>query len=216
MTKFYRFALAVMRPIMHLCFSIKTIGRENLPDGGGYLFVSNHRSYADPILIPMLERKTAFCFIAKQELFKNAFFKKIITALGAIAIDRGTCDLSPLDELTQRLKEGKNGLIFPEGTRSKDGKLGRFKSGAAYIVAQTGADVVPVSVQFQNKLRFRSRITVTFGAPIHLLDAPLSEPNPRELRRIKTEMHAAVAALLPAPTPKEEAKSPETEQIAES
>lgn len=204
MTKFYRFALNVMRPVMHLCFSIKTVGRENIPTGGGYLFVSNHRSYADPILIPLLHGKTAFCFIAKQELFKNGFFRKILTSLGAIAIDRGTGDLSPLDELTQRLKEGKNGLIFPEGTRSTDGKLGRFKSGAAYIVAQTGADVVPVYVHFQGKLRFRSRITVTFGSPVHLLDAPLTEPNPRELRRIKIEMQSAVAALMPEPAAESE------------
>ncbi len=204
MSKFYRFALGVMRPIMHLCFSIRAEGKDNIPQQGGYLFVSNHRSNADPILIPMLASKQQFCFIAKQELFKNKFFEKIITALGAIAIDRGSGDLSPLDELTARLKAGKNGLIFPEGTRSKDGRLGRFKSGAAYIVAQAGADVVPVSVQFEGKLRFRSRITVTYGKPMHLLDAPLSEPNPRDLRRIRTEMHSAVAALLP----------PEEEQAA--
>lgn len=202
MSKFYRFALAVMRPVMHLAFSIRTVGRENIPEQGGYLFVSNHRSNADPILIPMLASKHEFCFIAKQELFRNRFFEKIITALGAIAIDRGSGDLSPLDELSHRLHTGKNGLIFPEGTRSKDGRLGRFKSGAAYIVAQAGADVVPVSVQFQGKLRFRSRITVTFGQPIHLLEAPLTEPNPRELRRIKTEMQQAVATLLPAPEEK--------------
>lgn len=198
MSKFYRFALAVVRPIMHLCFSIQSVGKENVPQQGGYLFVSNHRSNVDPVLIPLLIPQQQFCFIAKQELFKNKFFEKIITALGAIAIDRGSGDLSPLDELITRLKQGSNGLIFPEGTRSKDGKLGRFKSGAAYIVAQAGADVVPVSVQFEGKLHFRSRITITYGKPLHLLDAPLAEPNPRDLRRIRTEMHSAVAALLPS------------------
>lgn len=198
MSKFYRFALAVVRPIMHLCFSIQGVGKENIPQQGGYLFVSNHRSNVDPVLIPLLIPQQQFCFIAKQELFKNKFFEKIITDLGAIAIDRGSGDLSPLDELIVRLKQGNNGLIFPEGTRSKDGKLGRFKSGAAYIVAQAGADVVPVSVQFEGKLHFRSRITITYGKPLHLLDEPLAEPNPRELRRIRTEMHSAVAALLPS------------------
>lgn len=197
MSKFYNFALVVVRPIMHLCFSIHAEGKENIPQQGGYLFVSNHRSNADPVLIPLLVPKQQFCFIAKQELFKNKLLEKIITALGAIAIDRGSGDLSPLDELTMRLKQGKNGLIFPEGTRSKDGKLGKFKSGAAYIVAQAGADVVPVSVQYEGKLHFRSRITVTYGKPLHLVDAPLTEPNPRDLRRIRTEMHSAVAALLP-------------------
>lgn len=204
MNKFYRFSMMVVRPIMHLCFSIHGVGKENIPQQGGYLFVSNHRSNVDPVLIPLLVPKQQFCFIAKQELFKNKLFEKIITALGAIAIDRGSGDLSPLDELTMRLKQGKNGLIFPEGTRSKDGKLGRFKSGAAYIVAQTGTDVVPVSIQFEGKLHFRSRITITYGKPLHLLNEPLTEPNPRELRRIRTEMHEAVSALLP----------PEKEQAA--
>lgn len=182
---------------MHACFRIRMVGKENLPTTGGYLFVSNHRSNLDPVIIPMLNPKTQFCIIAKQELFQNKMIGWLLRTLGGIAIDRGTGDLSALDELTQRLEQGRNGLIFPEGTRSKDGTLLRFKSGAAYIVAQTGAPVVPVAMIYQGKLRFRSRITVHFGTPITLLEEKLTEPNPRELKRVKQEMYDAVAALMP-------------------
>ncbi|MBR6760653.1 MAG: 1-acyl-sn-glycerol-3-phosphate acyltransferase [Oscillospiraceae bacterium] len=197
MTKFYRFALSLVRIVMHACFRIRMVGKENLPTTGGYLFVSNHRSNLDPVIIPMLNPKTQFCIIAKQELFQNKMIGWLLRTLGGIAIDRGTGDLSALDELTQRLEQGRNGLIFPEGTRSKDGTLLRFKSGAAYIVAQTGAPVVPVAMIYQGKLRFRSRITVHFGTPITLLEEKLTEPNPRELKRVKQEMYDAVAALMP-------------------
>jgi len=208
MKGFYKFAMRVMSVLMPLWYHIETEGTELLPEEGGYLYVSNHRSMADPILIGVQNPQTQFCFLAKQELFSQGLIGWLLKQLGAVAIDRGSGDLSALDELEQRLKNGENALIFPEGTRSKDGKLGHFKTGAALIAAQTGAPVVPVGISFEGKLHFRSKIHVQYGAPFHI---PLTDPeNPSAavLKQIRQDMTRNVAALLPAVTG--EAAVPET------
>lgn len=196
MNAFYKFALGVMRFVMPLWYRIDTDGLENLPDEGGYLFVSNHRSMADPILVGIHNPDAQFCFLAKQELFTDGLVGWVLRTLGAVAIDRGTGDMSPLEEIEERLKNGENALIFPEGTRSKDGKLGRFKMGAALIAAQTGVPIVPVAIHFEDELHFRSTIYVRYGAPFQLPQTDADEPSMVVLKQIRQEMTAQVAALL--------------------
>lgn len=200
MKGFYRFAICVMRLVMPLAFRIETEGTEKLPKEGGYLFVSNHRSNADPILIGIQNPKTQFCFLAKQELFSQGFAGWLLRKLGAVAIDRGSGDISALDELGSRLKSGENALIFPEGTRSKDGKLGHFKTGAALIAAQTGVPIVPVGICFDGKLHFRSRIRVAYGAPFSIPQTDPENPSGAVLKQIRQDMSRNVSALLPMQT----------------
>ena len=200
MSAFYRFALGLVRIGMPIWYRIKVEGKENLPKEGGYLFVSNHRSNADPVLVGMQSKKQ-FCFLAKQELFQHGIAGWLLRKLGAIAIDRGTGDLSPLQELAQRLENGENALIFPEGTRSKDGSLLRFKTGAALLAAQTGVPVVPVGISFSGKLHFRSRITVRFGAPFQIPQMDQDNISAAVLKQIRQSMTQNVAALLPPPEP---------------
>ncbi|MBR5372531.1 MAG: 1-acyl-sn-glycerol-3-phosphate acyltransferase [Oscillospiraceae bacterium] len=201
MTPFYKFASIVMRILMPICYKIKVEGKENLPEDGGRLFISNHRSMVDVLIIGIQTPKTPFCILAKQELFKNMFFGFIIRKLGAIAIDRGSGDISPLAELEQRLEQGENALVFPEGTRSFDGKMLRFKTGASLIALQTGAPIVPASIYFEGKLRFRRRITVRFGPEFRFEKVETTEglPAPAILRAARKEMTQNVAALLPQP-----------------
>ncbi len=88
MNGFYKFAMTVMRLVMPLWYKIDADGMEYLPEEGGYLFVSNHRSMADPILIGVQNPKTQFCFLAKQELFSDGFIGWLLKNLGAVAIGR--------------------------------------------------------------------------------------------------------------------------------
>lgn len=201
MTPFYKFASVVMRILMSICYKIKVEGRENLPENGGHLFISNHRSMVDVVIIGIQTPKTPFCILAKQELFENKFFGKIIGSLGAIAIDRGSGDISPLTELADRLEQGENALVFPEGTRSKDGKLLRFKSGAMLIALQTGVPIVPVGIYFKGKLHFRSRITVRFGEVFQVpkIETDGALPPTTVMRDLRKEMTQKVTALLPQP-----------------
>ena len=160
----------------------------------------------DVLIIGTRTPKTPFCILAKQELFKNKFFGFIISKLGAIAIDRGSGDISPLAELAERLEQGENALVFPEGTRSKDGKMLRFKTGAALIALQTGVPIIPCSIYFKGKLHFRTRITVTFGPAFQVPKTETTEglPPPALLKAVRKEMTQNVTALLPQPEEPEE------------
>ena len=200
MSKFlYEFARVLMRNFVRIGYRVRCEGRENVPDEGGYLFISNHRSMMDAIFIGLLTPKSRFCFLAKQELFRNRFFGRLIQKLGAVAVDRGAGDISPLEELCQRLRNGENCLIFPEGTRSKDGKLGRFKSGAALIAAQTGVPVVPVGISYKGRLHFRSRVLLRVGPAFRIPQTEAANPSIAVLKAVRQEMTANVTALLPPP-----------------
>ena len=197
MNGFYKFAMTVMRLVMPLWYKIDADGMEYLPEEGGYLFVSNHRSMADPILIGVQNPKTQFCFLAKQELFSDGFIGWLLKNLGAVAIDRGTGDTNPLEEIEFRLQNGENALIFPEGTRSKDGTLGKFKTGAALIAAQTGVPIVPVGIFFDDdELHFRSTIHIRYGQPFQIPQTDPKNPSPAVLKQVRQEMTKNVSALL--------------------
>lgn len=196
MNGFYKFAMHVMRAIMPLWYRIETEGLEHLPKEGGYLFVSNHRSNADPILIGVQNPQAQFCFLAKQELFTDGLVGWLLRKLGGIAVDRGSGDVTALEEIVFRLQNGENALIFPEGTRSKDGKLGHFKTGAALIAAQTGVPVVPVAISFEDELHFRSTICVRYGKPFQIPQTDAKNPSAAVLKQVRQEMTKQVSALL--------------------
>ena len=196
MNGFYKFAISVLRVVMPLWYKLDTEGLENIPEGSGYLFVSNHRSNADPILIGVQNPQTQFCFLAKQELFSDGLVGWLLRKLGAVAVDRGAGDVTALEEIEYRLQNGQNALIFPEGTRSKDGKLGHFKTGAALIAAQTGVPVVPVAISFDDELHFRSTIHIRYGAPFDIPTTTADDPEPAVLKQVRKEMTNHVSALL--------------------
>jgi 1-acyl-sn-glycerol-3-phosphate acyltransferase len=123
--------------------------------------------------------------MAKKELFRNPFARFIITSMGAFPVERGKGDMAVIDIAVDRLNSGKNFMMFPEGARSKDGKVGKGKSGIAYIAAKSGKNVVPVGIIFEGKLKFRKKVIVRFGKPILAENFQLSDPPQKsELREI--------------------------------
>jgi len=114
----------------------------------GYIIACNHQSYSDPPAISAVV-KGRFSFMAKSELFKrNPLFVLLIKICGAFPVDRGAGDNSAIERSISDIKKGKVFVIFPEGTRSKDGKIGRAKSGVALIAAAAGVDVLPVCIMY--------------------------------------------------------------------
>lgn len=89
-------------------------------------------------------------------------------------------------------------MIFPEGTRSKDGKVGRGHSGAALIAAKADSRIIPVGIVFGEKLKFRTRVTVKYGKPIDPKEyvEPSDEPNPRQLVKLKNRYMADIKELV--------------------
>ncbi|MBQ4464777.1 MAG: 1-acyl-sn-glycerol-3-phosphate acyltransferase [Oscillospiraceae bacterium] len=179
----YYIVVAIVRVAMHLWFDLKFEGRENIPKGRTFVYASNHRSNADPVLVT-LAGKGRFSFMAKIELFRNRFFAWLIRSLGAFPVERGKGDTAAIDKAIDNVKNGVNLLIFPEGTRSRDGRVGKGKTGVALIASKAHADVVPVGINFEGKLHFRSRIVVRIGKPIPASTFEIGEElSDRELLR---------------------------------
>lgn len=162
----YGFAIGAVRLFYSLCFNIKVEGTENIPQKNGFVAVCNHKSNFDPPLVAVaLPRKLTF--MAKEELFDIKPLGFVIKKLGAFPIKRGSGDLGAIRLTLSLLKDEKNILIFPEGTRCKEkGKLLEGKQGAALIAYKANVPIVPIGIN--GEYGFRKKITVKFGKPIIL------------------------------------------------
>lgn len=180
-----------------IAYRLRFEGRKNIPKGTAVIYVSNHRSNADPPIIGS-RAKGRLAFMAKEELFKNPLFAWLISSLGAFPVSRGKGDTTVLDKSVEKLNEGNSLMIFPEGTRSKDGKVGRGHSGAAVIAARSGKPIIPVGIIFGEKLKFRTRVTVKYGEPIMPQDYVEigDDPNPRQLVKLKNRYMAEIRLLV--------------------
>lgn len=193
----YHFIKAVVYIFFHIAFNVRFEGRNNIPKGETVIYASNHRSNADPPLIGC-SAKGKFAFMAKEELFKNKFFAWLIRNLGAFPVSRGKGDTGVLDTAVERLESGRSLIIFPEGTRSKDGKVHRGHSGAAVISARSQKRIIPVGIVFGEKLKFRTKVTVKYGEPVNpadYIDNP-AEPNPRQLVKLKNRYMEEIKKLV--------------------
>jgi 1-acyl-sn-glycerol-3-phosphate acyltransferase len=166
-------------PLLKLVFRPVTEGGDNVPEEGAAILASNHLSYADWLFMPLtLNRRVTF--VAKAEYFntpglKGWFQKKFFYGAGQVPIDRagsGSGD-GALSAAQKVLDSGELFGIYPEGTRSHDGKLYRGKTGVARLALQTGATVVPVAVVGTDviappgkKFGRVIRPMVRFGAPL--------------------------------------------------
>jgi len=192
----YTIARYIALFVYKIVYNLSYEGTENIPKEGGRIFASNHRSYADPVFI-CLPIKVKFAFMAKEELFKNPFFSALIRFMGAFPVVRGSGDMKVIDESIARLNKGRNLVIFPEGTRSKDGKVGRGKTGVALIAAKANVDVVPVGIVFEDKLKFRRKVVVKYGEPISSSQLQVSdEPLRTELKNLKNRIMVSITELV--------------------
>lgn len=175
---FYTVIRAIATPIIHLLFSVKFEGIENIPESGPLVICSNHRSFIDPVFIAVGIKKRKLCFMSKKELFSFKPFGFILSKLGAFPVDRGTGDMDAIKNAEDFLKKGRPLMIFPEGTRSKDGNPLRPKSGAVYIASDTGADILPVAICFEGKrLSLRKKVTICFGEIIPNSSVKMNQQN---------------------------------------
>lgn len=180
----------------HFYYNIKVEGRENLPEKESFICAPNHRSYADPPLVNVCIKRR-FCFIAKQSLFKNPLFAWLIKSLGAVPSTSDDPEYDIVSAASYQMNDnGKCLCIFPEGTRHKDGKVGRLHSGVVLMAAKSGKPVVPIGISFGEKLHFRSRIIFRIGKPVYAGDYGCSEDSSaRQLRPMKDEIQRQIKEL---------------------
>lgn len=159
----YNVAKKVVSGFYKIRFKIKVIGADRVPQEGPVLICSNHISDFDPPLIG-ISLKKEMSFFAKSELFKIPVFGKIVSRLNTVPVERGKGDRQALKNSVEALKEGRTMLVFPEGSRSKDGELKEFQQGASFMAIKAEATIVPAAIK--GKYDRKEGVTVIFGKPI--------------------------------------------------
>ena len=142
----------VLGPVLRLVFRPYVIGLENVPESGGAIFASNHLSFSDSIFLPLVvERRITF--LAKADYFtgrgvKGKLTKGFFAGVGQVPIDRsgGAASEAALNTAKRILSEGNLLGLYPEGTRSPDGRLYRGKTGVARMALEAGVPVIPVAM----------------------------------------------------------------------
>ena len=154
---------------------IVIIGTENITVGNAQIFMANHQSDFD-ILICMAGIPVDFVWTAKKELFRIPFFGRAMRASGFVEIDRQHREqaIRNLDQAANTLLAGISVAAFPEGTRSRDGKLLPFKQGMFYLAIQTGIPIVPVTVIGSGKIMSKKSWQVKRGEIIMVIDKPVA------------------------------------------
>lgn len=185
--------------VFHIGFRVECVGRENLKkvQTGGCVLAPNHVSAIDPVFVVITrfwgKRMVVF---AKKELFEiNALLTWFFRCMGALCV-RGTRDeLETIDKTVEVCKNGGTLLIFPEGTREKEGKLLPPKSGLFVIAAQAAVDVVPVRILYDTpdgKMRLFCKVKVIYGEPIPA--AQFAMESRRDLKTLRANKQALMDA----------------------
>lgn len=160
---FYDFAKGVVSRFFTPIYKLEVIGRENLPKEGGVLLCANHISNFDPVALGLASHRPIH-FMAKQELFKVPLLGGIVRKLNAFPVKRGMSDREALRTGLKVLKEGHVLGLFPEGTRSKTGEIGKGLAGAGFFALRSNATVIPVAIIGPYKAF--NKVKVVFGRPI--------------------------------------------------
>ncbi|USK58643.1 lysophospholipid acyltransferase family protein [Peribacillus asahii] len=159
----YRFARNVVKIILTPIFRIQTVGRESFPKEGGVLICANHIDNLDPPVVGITSPRDIH-FMAKEELFHAPILKQLLPNINAFPVKRGLSDKGALKMGLKVLKDGEVLGLFPEGTRSKTGELGKGLAGAGFFALRTNAAVVPCAIIGPYK-PFR-KLKVVYGKPV--------------------------------------------------
>lgn len=191
----YALARNIVSFFFHIIYKITVTGKENIPTArGGYIIASNHVSNLDPPMVGIIFRGK-YAFMAKDELFHvNPLFTWLITRLGAFPVKRGAKDLAVIDKALECLDKGRIFVIFPEGTRSKTGELGKPKSGVAITAIRAAVPVVPVFVKYGKK-RFRRRVSISVGEMMAADNFAVDISDKHEIHRVSKMIMDKIADL---------------------
>jgi 1-acyl-sn-glycerol-3-phosphate acyltransferase len=199
MTPIYRIGHTLCTVVAELAFRLKIYGRENLIEDGPAIYASNHASYLDPPLVGVACRKEVF-YLARKTLFEKPVLGPLLPRINCIPVDRDRGDVAAVRTLLRLLKEGKRVVVFPEGTRSKDGNLQPARAGLGLIIAKSLAPVVPVRVFGSYAALPRSGgihfvpITLVVGKPIFFTKEDLGTDERLAYQALSNRVMAAIAA----------------------
>jgi 1-acyl-sn-glycerol-3-phosphate acyltransferase len=198
----------VVPPVAKAVWRPTVTGLDNVPSTGGVILASNHLSFVDSVVIPVVvPRKVVF--LAKSDYFtgtglKGAVSRAWFEGLGMLPVDRddSKAAIASLDTALEVLGRGEAFGIYPEGTRSRDGRLYRGRTGVAHLALTAGVPVVPVGLVGTEKLQPVGStlpkvvpVTVAFGTPIRVAGRFDGVPPGRARREVTDEIMAAIQKL---------------------
>ncbi len=202
--RFYRVCRVLVRGLLKSCFAWQPYHANRIPPVGPLILAANHVSFADPPLIgAAIERPVTF--LARETLFDVPLLNPLIRSLNAIPVDRDGGSPGGLRTVLSRLEAGAAVLLFPEGTRSPDGRLQSARSGIGLIVIRTTAPVIPIRIFGLYEIWGRHRkfpklgpVGVKYGRPLdfHELRAEAVTASKQRTKAIYDEISREIMAAI--------------------
>ena len=207
----YRTLELTLAPALRAVYRPEVTGSAHVPAEGGVIVAANHLSFADEFFTPVAARRQVFYF-AKAEYFTSPGLRgramaAFVNGLGQVPVERGDMRSAAavIDIGVDVLQSGKALGIYPEGTRSPDGRLHKFRTGVARLALRSGAPVLPVGivgtsdVQPEHSKRWhrvpRGHVGIHFGPLLHFGHLAAQERSSRVLREVTDEIRTAIQAL---------------------
>ena len=182
-------------------FDLRAYGQDNLIEEGPALLAMNHQSFLDPPFAG-ISCKREVSYLARKTLFDIPIAGPIIRRLNVIGVDRDGSDVAALKAVIRILRAGGCTLVFPEGTRSRDGNLQPARAGAGFIIAKTLAPVVPMRIfgafeAFPRDSKFprMTPVTVVIGEPMRFTAADVAGDPRVVFQRLSEQVMEKIAAL---------------------
>ncbi len=164
------------RIVATVAWRLKGHGARNVPATGGVLLASNHQSYVDPPAVACcLDREIHF--MARRTLFEIPVLGPLIVALNSFPIDRDSGDVKGVKTAIERLRAGAALLMFPEGTRTRDGRIGRMKAGIRLVAERAAVPIVPVLIEGAFRVWPKGRLLPLPWGRIDVVFGPPSDPS---------------------------------------
>lgn len=182
----------LLMPLVWLLFRPMVLGRENLRVKGKAIFVCNHISMLDAVILMMVSPRNVH-FMAKRELFKSRIGSIFFRALLAFPVDRRQIDMASMKKAMRVLNDGKVFGIFPEGKRTLTGELDELEKGAAFLASRSSAPIVPMYIRSDSYRRLR--VVMAVGKPILVGDIVATTPKSRIVDVLTDEISDSLRAL---------------------
>ncbi len=179
---------------------LRVSGAAHVQPGKPYVIIANHTSNFDPLAL-FAAVPTGMTYVAKMELLKVPVFGAIIRRTGAVFVDRGDSQkaVAAMQAAADRVRTGQSVLVFPEGTRSRDGQLKSFKKGGFWLAQQAGVDILPVVVRGTAAvLPYGARVPRANGR-VHVTILPPVPSVGMDRDALVAAVHAQMAAVLADP-----------------
>jgi 1-acyl-sn-glycerol-3-phosphate acyltransferase len=203
----YRVLRSILRVLFRVVYRPTVTGREHIPATGSVILASNHRSFVDSVVIPLAAPRQ-IAFLTKHEYFtgtglKGALVRWFFTTIGQVPVRRGDhrASQAALQTALEVLRRGEAFGVYPEGTRSRDGRLWRGRTGVGWLALEARCPVVPVALRgtedmqpIDSRMLRPARVRVQFGEPID--PAAYDGLKPAQARRKLTDdVMDAIAAM---------------------